>query len=214
MRMRFKLRRTATATAAIALVAAGASLAVPGAARAAGAAPGTQVTGTLANGTGWIAEYPANWNGTLILYSHGFGPLTAADAPDPNTQAALLADALLELDEQGFGGRRTVVLSPRDDDQCCAHGLAGNPWTERLAPLLVAGATADLDVVELCPSATRYCAISRFQGLEAPAVVLTDVADLDSAAACSALYVGCTRALERLVILAHESLKAKLEPIA
>jgi hypothetical protein len=64
---------------------------VPGAARAA-AAPGTQVTGTLANGTVWIAEYPANWNGTLILYSHGFGPLNAADAPDPNTQAALLAD--------------------------------------------------------------------------------------------------------------------------
>ena len=28
-----------------------------------------------------VAEYPANWNGTLILYSHGFGPLTAADAP-------------------------------------------------------------------------------------------------------------------------------------
>jgi hypothetical protein len=92
MRMTLKLRRTATATAAIALVAAGASLAVPGAARAAGAAPGTQVTGTLANGTIWIAEYPAHWNGILILYSHGFGSLTPADAPDPNTQAALLAD--------------------------------------------------------------------------------------------------------------------------
>ena len=92
MRMKSKLRKTAIATAAVALVAAGASLAVPGAARAAAAAPGTQVTGTLANGTVWIAEYPANWNGTLILYSHGFGPLTAADAPDPNTQAALLAD--------------------------------------------------------------------------------------------------------------------------
>ena len=93
MRMRLKLRRTATATSAVALIAAGAALASPGAAHAAaGAAPGTQVTGTLANGTVWIAEYPANWNGTLILYSHGFGPLTAADAPDPTTQAALLAD--------------------------------------------------------------------------------------------------------------------------
>jgi Nuclease-related domain/AAA domain/UvrD-like helicase C-terminal domain len=132
---------------------------------------------------------------------------------DEAQQTKLLADALLELDEQGFGGRRTVVLSPRDDDRCCAHGLAGHPWAERLAPLLGVGATADLDVVELHPSATRYCAISRFQGLEAPAVVLTDIADLDSSAACSALYVGCTRALERLVILAHESLKAKLEPV-
>jgi hypothetical protein len=92
MRMKMKLRRTATATAAVALIAAGAALAAPGAAHAAPAAPGTQVTGTLANGTVWIAEYPANWNGTLILYSHGFGPLTAADAPDPNTKAALLAD--------------------------------------------------------------------------------------------------------------------------
>jgi hypothetical protein len=90
--MRWKLRRTATAASAVALIAAGAALAVPGAAHAApGAAPGTQVSGTLANGTTWIAEYPANWNGTLILYSHGFGPLTAADAPDPATQAALLA---------------------------------------------------------------------------------------------------------------------------
>src|SRR5579862_2708869 len=51
MRMSSKLRRTATATAAVALIAAGAALAAPGAAHAAPAAPGTQVTGTLANGT-------------------------------------------------------------------------------------------------------------------------------------------------------------------
>ena len=38
---------------------------------------------------GWPTS-PANWNGTLLLYSHGYGPLTAADAPDPTTQAALL----------------------------------------------------------------------------------------------------------------------------
>lgn len=48
-------------------------------------------TGILANGTTWVADVPASWNGTLLLYSHGFGPLTAADAPDPGTQAALLA---------------------------------------------------------------------------------------------------------------------------
>ena len=93
MRMRLKSPQTLTATAAIGLIAAGTALAAPGPAdAAAAAAPGTQVTGTLANGTVWIAEYPKSWNGTLILYSHGFGPLTAADAPNPNTQAALLAD--------------------------------------------------------------------------------------------------------------------------
>jgi hypothetical protein len=48
-------------------------------------------TGTLADGTTWIADLPPVWNGTLLLYSHGFGDLTAADAPDPTTAAALLA---------------------------------------------------------------------------------------------------------------------------
>jgi hypothetical protein len=90
--MRFHPKKSLTATAAVTLAAAGAALTAPGVAHAApAAAPGTQVTGTLANGTVWIAEYPAAWNGTLLLYSHGFGPLTAADAPDANTQAALLA---------------------------------------------------------------------------------------------------------------------------
>jgi len=54
------------------------------------APPGTQVNGTLENGTTWVAEYPASWNGTLVLYSHGYGALAAADAPDPETGQALL----------------------------------------------------------------------------------------------------------------------------
>jgi hypothetical protein len=49
--------------------------------------------GTTADGGQWIADFPSpisSWNGTLLLYSHGFGPPVAADAPDPNTQQALL----------------------------------------------------------------------------------------------------------------------------
>jgi hypothetical protein len=56
-------------------------------------APGsTSYSGTTADGGQWIADVPTQWNGTLLLYSHGFGPPAAQDAPDPNTQAALLAD--------------------------------------------------------------------------------------------------------------------------
>ena len=55
------------------------------------APPGTEVTGTLGNGTTWIAQYPRAWTGTLVLYSHGYGALTAADAPDDATQQALLS---------------------------------------------------------------------------------------------------------------------------
>jgi hypothetical protein len=56
-----------------------------------GIAPGSQATGTLANGTTWVADLPKSWNGTLVLYSHGYGELTAADAPDSETQSAMLA---------------------------------------------------------------------------------------------------------------------------
>jgi hypothetical protein len=85
--------RSLKATIGACLLAAAGALALTGAAPVQGAtAPASgHFTGTLASGTTWIADVPANWNGTLLLYSHGFGPLTAADAPDPVTQAALLA---------------------------------------------------------------------------------------------------------------------------
>jgi hypothetical protein len=61
------------------------------AAPATAAPPTTHYTGTLADGATWIADVPANWHhGTLVLYSHGFGTLTAADAPNPVTRQALL----------------------------------------------------------------------------------------------------------------------------
>ena len=85
--------RPFTATMSTAVLAVAAALAVPATVPAAvSAAPSaSHVTGTLPDGATWIADVPAQWNGTLLLYSHGFGPLTAADAPDPATQAALLA---------------------------------------------------------------------------------------------------------------------------
>ena len=73
----------------IALVAVGILVAVP---TASGATTSTSYSGTTSDGGQWIADVPAQWNGTLLLYSHGFGPPAAADAPDPNTKAALLAD--------------------------------------------------------------------------------------------------------------------------
>jgi len=50
----------------------------------------THYTGTLPDGGSWIADVPSPWNGTLLLYSHGYGQTTPADSPDPNTQQDLL----------------------------------------------------------------------------------------------------------------------------
>src|SRR5580698_10328077 len=84
--------RSIKATMGACALAATAALALAGMAPAQGATTPASghFTGTLADATTWIADVPASWNGTLLLYSHGFGPLNAADAPDPNTQQALL----------------------------------------------------------------------------------------------------------------------------
>jgi hypothetical protein len=60
---------------------------------AAPAAPATTSTnhsGTSSDGRTWDADVPSPWNGTVLRYSHGFGPPQAADAPDASTKQALL----------------------------------------------------------------------------------------------------------------------------
>jgi pimeloyl-ACP methyl ester carboxylesterase len=55
-------------------------------------------TGTLADGATYLIEVPANWNGTLFLYSHGYVlplpgvPNPAKDAGDPVTEAIMLSN--------------------------------------------------------------------------------------------------------------------------
>jgi pimeloyl-ACP methyl ester carboxylesterase len=57
-------------------------------------ADAVDLTGTLDDGATWHLEAPADWNGTLLVYSHGLVPPgeenPATDAPDPVTAAALL----------------------------------------------------------------------------------------------------------------------------
>lgn len=49
------------------------------------------LTGTLADGATWIADVPEDWNGTLLVFSHGFGALVASNAPSEAVRTALLA---------------------------------------------------------------------------------------------------------------------------
>jgi hypothetical protein len=79
-------RRVLTALAAL-----GAAVASLSWGASAHAAPPGSYVGTTSDGGSWVADLPANWNGTLLLYSHGYGTTQAADAPDPPTKAALLA---------------------------------------------------------------------------------------------------------------------------
>lgn len=56
----------------------------------------TTQTGTLPDGATFLIEVPSPWNGTLLLYSHGYvtpgSPNPAQDVGDPATRAFLLAN--------------------------------------------------------------------------------------------------------------------------
>ena len=53
------------------------------------------LSGPLPDGATYLIQVPANWNGTLFLYSHGYvapgSPNPATDVGDPLTGAAMLA---------------------------------------------------------------------------------------------------------------------------
>ena len=147
---------------------------------------------------------------------------------DGDEQLELLRSVLTDLRGQGFAGPRVAVISPHGNEGCAAAQLTEQPWPDRLAPLvrepgdetgeaeadgdwLTSCIPSDLDAVNLHSRRITYSSIYRYKGLEAPAVVITDVDALDTPAQRSLLYVGCTRALQRLVILADEKVREQLQ---
>jgi len=111
----------------------------------------THYTGLLADGASWIADVPASWNGAIILYSHGFGPLTAQDAPDPATQADLLGLGYA-LVGSSYSGSSWWALAAAAKDQFASlaaieHRI-GRPrrtiaWGESMGGLISAEETQD-----------------------------------------------------------------------
>jgi pimeloyl-ACP methyl ester carboxylesterase len=60
----------------------------------------TCVTGTADDGSTFKAEVPADWNGTLLLYSHGYVPFFIPNPPAEDAVNRAVADRLLDA---GFG---------------------------------------------------------------------------------------------------------------
>jgi hypothetical protein len=111
-------------------------------------------------------------------------------------QSALLTTAIRGLKDDGYELSEIVVLSPLRDASTAA--TTRDPWLRQILK------PADALVVR--PGQVRYSTIHAFKGLEAPAVVVTD---LDGAATTdnfdSLLYVGLTRATDRLIALIEAS---------
>lgn len=132
---------------------------------------------------------------------------------DQGEQTELLVRELQRLHDEGFEGGGVAVLSMRADEHSAAVRITAQPWVDRLQPIVHSGrhmsAGAAAESIELHSGHVHYGSVKRFKGLEARAVVITDVEEL-SDEACSLLYVGVTRALQRLVILAERDVARRL----
>ena len=112
-------------------------------------------------------------------------------------QQSLLLNSIKTLQEEGFRTRDVVILSPRGDATCLASMVSDKPWSDKLRPF----DQASSDQI-------GYCSVYAFKGMEAPAVVITDIDRLDGPTSAAIFYVAVTRVLQRLIILVHEPAKA------
>jgi hypothetical protein len=112
---------------------------------------------------------------------------------DEAAQQSMLSETLQEL-RSVFGNQEIIVLSTRKDVDSCAARLA-EEGAATLSPLRSANGTN---------GAVHYATVHAFKGLEAPAVVVTDITSLGEEQR-SLLYVAMSRARIRLVLLMRES---------
>jgi hypothetical protein len=112
-------------------------------------------------------------------------------------QAASLDRTLSALWSDGFRGSDVVVLSPRAAESCTATSIA---LCERLRPLSA--------VLARSPH-PGFCSIHAFKGMESRAVVVTDIEEVGTPQAMTMFYIATTRALHRLVILAHARVRGE-----
>jgi hypothetical protein len=169
--------------------------------RRAGSAPQFSLRINCRN-TPRVAELVHALGGLVPPYTRVLRPDDGVDPEiryfaDSDEQKAMLANALDELENDGFRGSEVTILSPRAHD-ACAGCISAPPWAGRLRP---AGRGA--------AGHTSFCSIHAFKGLEAPAIIVTDVDRVSSQDASALFYVATTRALHRLIILAHQRVKSE-----
>lgn len=113
-------------------------------------------------------------------------------------QAALLKQTLKVLSSE-FIAQDIVVLSVKSDYACLAAWLESESWKNKLRRYEARG-----------KDCIGYASVYAFKGLEAPAIVVTDVDRVSGEFAMSLFYIAVTRALQRLVVLADMSVKREL----
>jgi len=118
--------------------------------------------------------------------------------PQERTPAEALTGALAELRADGYKSRSVAILSSRAAGSS-AESVTEQPWCDRLRPF---GDPAG--------GHTRYGTVHAFKGMEAPAVVITDLEDVSGPAAEALFYIAVTRPTERLILVLPDSARTSL----
>lgn len=150
-----------------------------------------------------VAQLPPEYKYRSCLRAEEGAPPTIVTAEDTEASATALAQVLSDLLNDGFRADEIVVLSGRATSLSTAQRLAGSPqWKSLLVDAKKSPGTGRI----------RFDTVRRFKGLEAPAVVLADIEEVeaDDASARNLVYVGATRSIDRLVIVASAELTRML----
>jgi hypothetical protein len=113
---------------------------------------------------------------------------------DTNHQRDLLAAELGRFRKSVAQPEDIIILSSRSDETCAAAGLP-EPWAQRVAPLRGLSAAGK----------TPFCTIHAYKGLDATAVIVTDIESAGTPAAADLLYIALTRACDQLCLLVSKS---------
>lgn len=149
-----------------------------------------------------VAEYIVRLGGLDPGYSRVLRPDCGPEGTprtsfysSPDDQARLLLEGLKELQGTGeFSAEDIVVLSPAA--RSCASRLVDAGTGPPLLPLPARRV-----------GATSFGTVAAFKGLEAPAVILTDIEEVGTERSQRLFYVGVSRATDRLRVLVRDGLQ-------
>lgn len=109
-----------------------------------------------------------------------------------NDQSEMLATSIRELKDCGYRLDEIIVLSPLRDGSTAA--TTTHPWLRQIL--------RPADGFAARPGQVHYSTIQAFKGLESPAVLVTDLVTASITDTFdSLLYIGLTRATDRLIAL-------------
>jgi hypothetical protein len=149
---------------------------------------------------------------TALLSGFGIPPFRIADVEgfpveyrfftDTQNQKQIVMQILSNLINEGIPSEWITILSPKTRQHSCITPLLMEP------PCPIEDLNEN-NVLNRKRGTVVFSTIHAFKGLESPVVIITDIEHLADSLHQSLLYVGMSRARERLFVLIAESIKSE-----